>query len=354
MKMIETDPESGARVYLLGADNRPADNIYGEQPYSDPTGRWIAVRYYSKGDQPGGISVIDLADGTRRDILVGDPRFPAFHAWGEHLYYQQTVDGKLLLRRCRYDTLKREDIALLPAEMGTFSYGTVSPDHHCYAVSIQVKEGQPSQVYLLDLRTGKWRLLFDKPGYHTKHEQFSRDGRNRVLIQLDRQPDIKQILLGELSLDGAERLFPADRPHTPRPSGHEAWIGTSNRIFFSTFLDPESTGNIWSAKAGESGVRLVCPGKQRFIIHISVSHCGRYWLGDTWEQGFPIYIGRFGAGAYRRLVFSRTFYDEKGEQWAHPHPYLTADNQWLIFTSIRGGYPQVYGAKLMPGWLAGL
>jgi hypothetical protein len=35
----ETDPVSGAKIYVLGADDRPADNIYGEQPYSDPTGR---------------------------------------------------------------------------------------------------------------------------------------------------------------------------------------------------------------------------------------------------------------------------------------------------------------------------
>ena len=70
------------------------------------------------GDRPGGISIIDLTDGSRRDVLVGNPPFPAFHAWGECLYYRQTVDGKLMLRRCRYDTVKAEDVAELPPDWG--------------------------------------------------------------------------------------------------------------------------------------------------------------------------------------------------------------------------------------------
>ena len=347
-KPVEIDSESGAQIYLVGADNRPTDNIYGEQPYGDTTGRWIAVRHFPEGDQQGGISIIDLKDGLRRDVLVGDPRFPAFHAWSEYLYYQETIDEKLMLRRCRYDTLETEDIASLPSEMGTFSYGTVSPDHHYYAVSIMEKKGEPSKVHLLCLQTGQWRLLLDKPGYHAKHEQFSRDGGNNVLIQLNHQPDVEQVLLGNLTMDGQERMFPADRPYTPRPTGHEAWIGTSDRIFFSAASAPESTGNIWSVKIGDTQATLVCPGEQRFG-HISVSRCGRYWIGDTGEEGIPIYIGRFGSGTCRRLVLSRTVYD--GKQWSHAHPYLTADNEWLIFSSSRNGHAQVYGAKLPPGWL---
>jgi hypothetical protein len=36
---IEIDSESGAEIHVLGGDERPADNIYGEQPYGDATGR---------------------------------------------------------------------------------------------------------------------------------------------------------------------------------------------------------------------------------------------------------------------------------------------------------------------------
>jgi hypothetical protein len=236
-KPIEIDPESGAAIYLLGADERPADNIYGEQPYSDATGRRIAIRYYSLPPKPGAISILDLEDGSRHEVLSGKPPFPAFHAWGEWLYYPQKIDGKRVLRRCNYLTLKVEDVAELPPDRGTYSYGTVSPDHRYYAVSVAPPEGGPSKVHLLDLQTNRWSVLLDKPGYHAKHEQFSRDGRNRVLIQLNQMPAVKVVLLSELEIGAGEHPFPADQPFTLRPTGHEAWIGQTNSIFFSTASD---------------------------------------------------------------------------------------------------------------------
>jgi len=347
---IETDPDSGATVYLLGGDERPADNIYGEQPYGDATGRRIAVRYYPAQDAPGGISIVDLVDGSRHEVLTGKPPFPAFHGWGEYLYYHQKVDGVVKLRRTHYLTMQVEDVAALPPDRGRYSYGTVSPDHRYYAVSVST-EGEPSKVHLLDLKTGQWSILLDKPGYHAKHEQFSMDGRNRVLIQLNQMPDVKQVLLGELEIGGEARLFPADRPHTPRPTGHEAWVGNTGRIFFSTGSDPDSKGNIWTAAVGDEAPVLIHDSGKRFG-HVSVSRCGRYWIGDTGEEGVPIYIGNFATGACRRAVFSRTVYD--GKQWAHAHPYLTADNKWLIFAALRGDRPQVYGARLADGWLEAL
>ena len=383
----ERDSESGAEVCLLGGDERPADDIYGEQPYGDVTGRRIAIRYYTQGKKPGGINILDLEDGGNHEILSGKPPFPAFHAWGEWLYYAQTLDGKRWLRRCNYLSLQVENVAELPPERGSYSYGTVSPDHRYYAVSVTVPEGGPAQVHLLDLRAKQWSVLLNKPGYHAKHEQFSRDGRNRVLIQLNQMPDVKVVLLGELEIidagavndrnsvripalsagiqgsrgrgtiignadlnRGGERLFPADRPYTPRPTGHEAWIGTSSGIFFSTGKDLEVKGNLWRAKVGDDKPTLVCQNQR--CNHVSVSRDGKYWIGDSSEAGVPIYIGSFATGRYKRVCLSRTEYDN--QQWSHAHPYLTADNKWLIFSARRNGHAQVYGARLKPGWLESL
>ncbi len=348
---VETDPESGAQIYLLGGDERPADNIYGEQPYSDPSGRRIAIRYYNTPEQKGGISIVDLLDGSRYEVLSGKPPFPAFHPWEEWLYYQQSVDGVRWLRRCNYLTMQIEDVAVLPPERGGYSYGTVSPDHRYFAVAVRPEGADASVVHLLDLQTDEWSVLLDKPGYHAKHEQFSRDGRNRVLIQLNQMPDVEQVLLGEIEIGGEMRLFPADQPHTPRPTGHEAWIGSSASVFFSTGTNPGNASNVWTGRVGDAGPTLV-PFKATRIGHVAVSNCGRYWVGDTGEEGVPLYIGSFETGRYRRAVFSRTVYD--GKQWAHAHPYLTADNKWLIFTARRDDRPQVYGARLADGWLESL
>ena len=348
---LETDPETGVQVYCLGADERPADDIYGEQPYGDATGRRIVIRYFKKETRPSGLSVIDLTDGARHDILEGATPFPAFHAWGAEMWWNQKVDGKLLLRRCSFDTLQVQDVCPLPAEMGSFSYGTVSPDNRYYAVSVTPPAGPPARVHVLDLQTGVWSLLLDKPGYHAKHEQFSRDGRNRVLIQLNQYPEVKQVLLGELEIGGEAKMFPADQPHPPRPTGHEAWIGDTARIFFSCGFASDKDGAIWTSQVGDTAAKAVAPGNMRFG-HVSVSRDGKYWIADTGGEGVPIYIGSFASGAYKRAVCSRSVVTK--DQSSHTHPYLTADNRWLIFNSTRDGHAQVYGARLADGWLNAL
>lgn len=348
-ELVETDPTSGAKIYLLIRDDRPSDNIYCEQPYSDNAARRIALRYYREGILKSGISIFDLSTGNRGDILVGQMPFPAFFAWGRSLYFHEMRNGGLWLRRCDYSTFKTENVALLPCEKGRYSYGTVSPDERYYAVSIQKDRSAPSKVHLLELDTGAWRVLFEYPGYHIKHEQFSRDGRNRVLVQLNAFPGSAKVFLCELNVDGSYRFFPQPRPHSPRPTGHEAWIGSTGRIVFSTRIDSYTSGNLWTSKAGEKEADLLIPGRRRFG-HVSASSCGKYWVADAGEEdGVPVYMGSFYSGSCKRLLSSRTVFD--GNQWTHAHPYLTADNRWLIFTSNRGGYPQVYGARLADGWL---
>ena len=130
----------------------------------------------------------------------------------------------------------------------------------------------------------------------------------------------------------------------------EAWIGDTSEIFFSTALDKDLNGNVWRGKVGDEKPTLVYRGKT--FMHVSVSRDGKFWIGDVNEEGIPIYIGSFESGRCERVCFSRT---ELGkEQWTHAHPYLTADNRWLIFGSQRNGHPQAYGAKLKESWLDSL
>jgi Tol biopolymer transport system component len=352
MRPLETDPDSGAEIYQLVDDARPTDDIYGEQPYCASEGNRIAVMHYSAGALVGGLSILDLTDGSLHPVVTQKPRFPAFHAWGQYLYYQEMVNDKLLLKRCHYQSLAKEDVAEIPQHEGRPSYGTVSPDLRYYAVSVH-PEGGGSKVLVMDLNTGERRIAAQRAEYHFKHEQFSLDGRNRVLIQANKMPDVKEVRLGAVAADReGVRWFPADRPHTPRPTGHEAWVGQSDRILFSTGSDKDSQGNIWTAGLEDPSPALVSKTPTRFG-HVSVSRCGRFWIGDaTGEQDVPIHVGSIKNGTHRRLVFSRTKHD--GKQWSHTHPYLTADNRWLIFNSTRSGRAQVYGARIKPGWLEGL
>jgi hypothetical protein len=348
-KPVETDPDSGAEVFQLVDDERPTDDIYGEQPYNSREGSRIVVMHYSTGKLAGGLSILDLNDGSLHPVVTTKPRFPAFHAWGEFFYYQEMAGEKLLLRRCHFRTLAKDDIAELPQQEGRFSYGTVSPDLRYYVASVH-PEKAGSKVLAMDLKTGERRKLVQRQEYLFKHEQFSLDGKNRVLIQANKMPDVKEVHLGALEVDReGVRWFAADRPHTPRPTGHEAWIGRTDRILFSTASDKGGQGNMWTAGLGDAAPALAAKTPTRFG-HVSVSRCGRFWIGDAiGEKDVPIHIGSFRSGRHQRLAFSRTRHD--GQQWSHTHPYLTADNRWLIFNSTRPGRAQVHGARLKPGWL---
>jgi hypothetical protein len=348
MKHVETDSQTGIELWQLVEDPRPVDNIYGEQPYADATGRYLALRFYPGDGREGELAILDLQDGSLRTIQEKMPRFPAFHGWGEHLYGQEEVDGRLVLRRWDYRTGAVSDVVDLPSDMGRLSYGAVSPDGRWYAVS--VTRDADWCVLRIDLTTGKQSIAVTASDRLFKHEQFAADGSNRLLIQANQMPGVATVLLGVIEMAGSGvRYIAADRPHTPRPTGHEAWVGGTDRVLFSTGSDPGQTNNVWITGIDAPAPRPACASRLRFG-HVSVSRYGRYWIGDAvHEPGIPIHVGSVERDALRPVVVSGTQHD--GQQWSHTHPYLTADNRWLIFTSNRGGHPQVYGAKIPAGYL---
>jgi hypothetical protein len=146
--------------------------------------------------------------------------------------------------------------------------------------------------------------------------------------------------------------WPGGRRYTPRCTGHETWVGTGERVFLSTGYDEDAGTSIWTAATSDLAPAPVNCGGRR-LGHVSASHCGRFWIADEpHEEGVPIHVGAFGSEKFRRLVFSETEHD--GTQLSHTHPYLTADNGWLVFNSTRSGRPQVYGARLPSGLLEAL
>lgn len=352
MEHVETDPESSAEIHRLVDDPRPADDIYGEQPYASRDGERILVRFFDDGDRDGGLSILDLTDGTLSTVTETEPRFPAFHAWGEYCYFQSAAADRLVLERCRFDTAETTVVTTLPDVRGEYSYGTVSPGERYYAVSVEHPDDY--RILGIDLESGTHEILARASEQLFKHEQFARDGTSRLLVQANQLPAVDSVLLGVLAADGGGSIdwLAADRPHTPRPTGHEAWVGESDRVLFSTATDGADEGNLWVAGADDDAPRQLTGAPPHFT-HVSVSRCGRYWIGDVpGEPDVPIHVGSVATGNHERLLLSRTEHGDR--QWSHTHPYLTADNRWLIFNSVRSGHPQVYGARVPEGFLSSL
>lgn len=350
MHHVATDAETGVELYRLVDDPRPADNIYGEQPYASVDGRSIAVRYYPDDDRDGSLAILDLETGDETVVVDHQPRFPAFHAWGEYLYYQVEVDGRIHLERASFANVDAEHVHELPDLPGRYSYGTVSPDHRHYVVT--TRDEEPRRIIHVDLQTGDWRTIAERTDRLFKHEQFAHDGSNRVLIQANVLPDVDEVHLGVIDVErerpGIDWLA-ADQPHTPRPTGHEAWVGDTDRVLFSTTMDAAVPTNLWTVGVGDEMPTPVLETERRYG-HVSSSRSGRYWIGDVPSlDGVPIDVGSIEHGSRRRLVTSETAHGS--EQTSHTHPYLTADNRWLVFTSTRADHPQVYGARIPDGFL---
>ncbi|MBS3762163.1 MAG: hypothetical protein KGZ25_02550 [Planctomycetes bacterium] len=359
---VEKDAENGTDIFQLLEDPRPADDLYGEQPYSSPDGNRVLVRHFDTDKAKGGLTVLELTDGESHPVLNhSTPTLAAFHAWGENFYYQEPIQNSLILMKCNFGSQETTEITELPDAGGNYSYGTVSPDENLYVASVHPPD-ESSLLVLVNLNTGEDRILAESAEQWFKHEQFSRDGRNKILIQAN-SSDVSVVNLGEVDPDTGEiDWFPVDAPppagtgnwpggqqHTPRCTGHEAWIGRSKRIFLSTGYDETTGTNIWTAAADEKSPEPVGGGDHTFG-HVSVSRCGRFWIADApREDNVPVYAGAFETGKWRRVVFSRTLHD--GKQWSHTHPYLTADNRWLVFNSNRSGLPQIHGARLPEGFL---
>lgn len=139
-------------------------------------------------------------------------------------------------------------------------------------------------------------------GVHVRGE----DGRTPAQPPRDAESDAEIYLLGA-------DARPADDIYGEQPygdaTGHEAWIGCTSSIFFSTGADATTKGNIWTAKVGDKKPTLVHEGKR--FGHVSVSRDGKYWIGDTGEKDIPIYVGSFATGRCKRACFSFTEYDGK-------------------------------------------
>ncbi len=347
MQQIATDPTNGTGIWRLSNDPRTTDNIYGEQPYGSADGSRIVLRQEAEPDCPGGLSILDLDDGTQYPVHENPTHMPCFHGWGSHFYCLHEEMDDLLLRRWNYLTLQVEDVCTLPADEGRYSYGTVTGDGLHFAVCVHVEQA-PCRILCFDLQTGAMTQLAASADHYFKHEQFSRDGTDRLMIQANSH-DRSRVGLGVLDLAGELEWLAVDEPNTPRPSGHEAWIGDQARVFFSSnWNDPR--GNLWTVGCGDEASRHLGPASNGG--HVSVSACGGYWLVDDNVAGVPLTVGSFASGRQAHLINTDTVHD--GTQGSHAHPYFTADNAWAIFTSNREGRPQVFGARLPAGFLRAL
>jgi len=390
------DSGSGARIIQLTSAAAISNNIYGEQPYGSPDGRRIIIARCRDfcWDNEGELLVHEL------DTLLTSKVVPRAlgvrsvftSAWSGLMYYWTP---ERCLMRLSLMSLEQEEVyrendpsAQLGRDGGAAS---VSPDQRYVILQARRLRGPGSptfQIIRLDLHRGIREVIYEDPEICNAHLQFNPFNGNEILVQNNRgvrmDADGRLIYrhskhgttLFVIDLDGnTKRYLPVGEPVTASCTGHECFVGDSGKVMWSvTWESPDRNHMVHDSRFPEGNIMTARPGDERpdvfrapehFFVHVSASRCGRYFVADSYVGGGvfsashqlrspSLVIGNFATGKYRTLV-EDSMASGGGNQCTHTHPYLTADNGYVIFNADPNySIPQVYAAEVPKEFLESL
>jgi hypothetical protein len=373
IELREENP-SGAIVRQLTSAPAITHDLYHEQPPCSADGNRLALFRTAFGDPaaPGDLMVYDI-EGKRITCLARDVygigsgiHALATSAWSGHIYALQQHGNHRVLLHLDLNEMTCEELfdwADFPGD----GPATISPDRR-WALAAGRLDLDNFGVFRIDLQSGRGDWIHVSPHLVNPHLQYRLHGETRILVQENRGCradeagnilclyDERGVGLYSIDCDGNDRRdFPVGPPWTPGTTGHECWIGDSDRVLVTLvapYDDGERCGNIVEARAGWEKPRVVFDSP-RIWNHIAASRCGKYFVADTHEEeNIPIIIGSIATGKTRVLCAAQT--SAGYPQYTHSHPYLTSDNRFVVFNSDRTGLAQVYCASVPDGFLASL
>jgi hypothetical protein len=366
-----TDPDSGSVVVRLTNAPGWSHNIYCEQPYTGPDGRYVLVgRTYDLMSGHYQLLAADLKTLTLKMIERDLPcEFVAHHAYSEWAYYT-TFEGEV--RRVSLLTLERQSV--LPA--GTSkpypqrSLETASADNQ-WLIGYEPGGKGMFRSIAMNTGTGKTHVFLDDPNNRNPHLQADTAGGTRVMQQLLAGERVAVVVT---DLNGGEITeLPIGGKHTAESSGHMAWIADTGRVACAVGWDREKRrqdprhpqGNLVIAGPGDKTPRVIGAPDHAYY-HVSVSRCGKYFVcddfmvyhADAFNVGHPgvvrIVVGSIVTGKARVLLRDCQSYGLAGTSRFEPTPYFTADNKHVIYNGSPLGLNQVFAARVPEGLLESL
>ena len=359
-------PESGAPIRMCTSAAALTHDVYCEQPYCSEDGNRLAMLRFFDPDwsAPRDLLVYDI-NRYRVTKLLTDVNGIANAAWSGVLFVTAGRGEDARLYRVDLNTLERSE--LFPtADLPGGGFASVSADSRWGLSSKQISD-ENFGIFKTDLQSGRSQLIHQSPDICNPHLQFRLYNASRVLVQENRggRVDFKTgdtiiacdpkrgVGLYSIAADGSDRKdFPIGPPHSPRTTGHECWIGDTDRVLVTTAeaatIDGR-TGSVFEVSHDKPKPRVVFEAKNCWN-HISASRDGRFFVTDCYEiPGVPILVGSIKTGKTKVICHART--TGGGGQYSHAHPYLTSHNKHVVFNSDRTGLAQVYIATLPDGLL---
>lgn len=358
-------PESGAAIRQLTSTPAIHEDIYGEVPYMDPTGRWLMLTRKTTSHGPQEIWRCDLERGWLTPVCDNVPSIVGMAVSPDQRFFYCIRD----LAEGEFELLVT-DIASLEQHRHTYqgppqpvAMGSVSPDLRTY---ITATEFSPTDhaICRYDLETGTRRVIHEwadiinahpqlEPGHgqdvmvqHNRGAQFDEQGRCLALVG----PEGATLYL--IDIDGGNRReLPVGLPYTARCQGHQCWVGMTGDILLTVEGTAEALaeGNLLVLTPGDDAARPVAAG--HYYGHPNASRDGRFFVSDTFGDAL-IVVGSLKTGRTKVLCASGSSFG--APQYTHPHPYFSPGNQWVIYNSDATGVPHVYAARVPEGLLEAL
>ena len=358
---------NGVEVWQVTDTPGKNDNIYCERSYCTPDSRFFVFQRDVDGHCP-------LVNHSMVEFVVGE-----FGTWEQRVLGRGYSHGEIAPNGAFYflrpgpadeTELVRADLAsdrlavvLRDRDIKPITGMTISSNERYLGYGIAVSYSpQMFGAEVLELATGKRRLLFQDTFICNPHLQFE-PGRGEVLmIQQNRGcqfaadgtllkslgPEGCTLLLVRLA-DGQTEPLQVGPPHTSSCTGHQDWIADTGEILLSVsapFDDGVQQGNLLAVRAGQSP-RVVAGGGHHPHVHASV--CGRLFCTDRVNRTadpiyFEIVVGSIATGrtvAMFPLPVPAHDIRERFGQMSDIHPYLSPDSRWVVFNDVRTGVPQV-------------
>lgn len=364
------DNASGACVWQLTSAPAITHNLYHEQPPCSADGNRLALFRTASSNprQPGDLMVYDIE--RHRITCLAENIFGigsgvhalATSAWSGHIYAVQQREKSRVLLRLDLNAMASDELFAWDGLPG-LGPTTISPDGRWGLAA-----GRPAPdtfgIFRFDLDSGCGDWIHVSPHLVNPHLQYRLHAEQRILVQenrgcladeagnIIRLYDERGVGLYSIDGDGNDRRdFSVGPPHTPGTTGHECWVGQSNRVLVTLtalYDDGLRQGNVVEVGADWEKPRVVFDSPLIWN-HVAASRCGRYFIADTHDlPEVPLLIGSIESGKTQVLCSSLT--SAGYPQYSHAHPYLTSDNRHVVFNSDRRGLTQVHMATVPEGF----
>ncbi len=356
---------NGFTVYQVTENPGIKSNIYCEIPWCSPDSRYFVYDQRTDGGDRNPNEYFCCEFGTWRTQSIGKGIRPTMSLQGTFYYRANVEGGGQEMRRVDLATGEQETLWEFPESFEPRGWVAVSRDER-YLVYGTLISYEPARFTIdrVDRQAGTTETIHEDPFIWNPHTQFEPGKGRTVLVQHNRGskfeadgtrvlrygPEGNTIFILNVENGDVERLQLGE-PHTSGTTGHEAWIAETGDILVSVRPDER-----FSIEKGN--LIRVSPGKPPEIasngyhfMHVGTSVCGKYFSCDD-RPTTDVVIGSVATGKTAVICCSETSFGS--EQYTHPHPYLSPDLKWTVFSSDRSGQPQLHAATVPPDILASL